>query len=102
MRDMVFICFFGTFVLLTGCMTTGADPEKYSSLDCKAISDLSKSYKNSFSNLDLFNDNDINEFELTGTRDRILGQSRDNLRPYEKAFEKDINSLRAASRLKGC
>jgi len=31
-----------------------------------------------------------------------VGQTRPDLRPYEVQQEKDFNSIRAASRLKGC
>ncbi len=91
-----------TAFLLSACATTGAEPERFAGMDCKTLSDLSKSYSNSLSNIDLFNDGDVNELERSGKSQRIIGQSRSDLRPYEKAREKDINSIRAASRLKGC
>lgn len=88
--------------LLPACATTGAEPARFAAMDCKTLSDLSKSYSKSLSNMDLFNDGDLNELERRGKSQRIIGQSRADLRPYEKAREKDINSIRAASRLKGC
>jgi len=102
MHSRFYILVFNLTLLGTACTTTGAEPERFANLDCKALSELSKSYTNSLSHLDIFNDTDINELERTGRRDRIIGQSRDNLRPYEKGREKDINSIRAASRLKKC
>lgn len=94
-----------TALLLTACATAGAEPERYAGMDCQQLSDLKRSYAQSPAHLDLFNDGDINELERTNSTRRNLadvGQSRPDLRPYEVDREKDINSIRAASRLKGC
>ncbi len=94
-----------TALLLTACATAGAEPERYAGMDCQQLSDLKRSYAQSSAQLDLFNDGDINELERTNSTRRDLtdvGQSRPDLRPYEVEREKDINSIRAASRLKGC
>lgn len=92
-------------LLLTACATAGAEPERYAEMDCQQLSDLKRSYGQSMANFDLFQDGDINELERTNSvrRDLIdVGQSRPDLRPYEVEQEKDLNSIRAASRLKGC
>lgn len=92
-------------LLLTACVTAGAEPERYADMDCQQLSDLKRSYGQSMANYDLFGDGDINELERTNSsrRDLIdIGQSRADLRPYEVEQEKDLNSIRAASRLKGC
>jgi len=92
-------------LLLTACATAGAEPERYAGLDCQQLSDLKRSYTQSMAQYDLFNDGDINELERTNSTRRDLvdvGQSRPDLRPYEVEQEKDLNSIRAASRLKGC
>lgn len=91
--------------LLTACATAGAEPERYAGLSCQQLSDLKRSYTTSLARYDLFNDGDINELERTNSSRRNLsdvGQSRPDLRPYEREQEKDLNSIRAASRLKGC
>ena len=92
-------------LLLTACVTAGAEPERYAGMTCQQLSDLKRSYGQSMANYDLFRDGDINELERTnsGRRDLVdIGQSREDLRPYEVQQEKDLNSIRAASRLKGC
>ena len=92
-------------LLLTACATAGAEPERYADLNCQELADLKRSQAQSFAQLDLFNDGDINELGRTNATRRDLfdnGQSRPNLRPYEVEQEKDLNSIRAASRLKGC
>jgi len=92
-------------LLLTACVTAGAEPERYARLNCQELSDLKRSYTQNIAQYDLFNDGDINELERTNSTRRDLvdvGQSRPDLRPYEVQQEKDINSIRAASRLKGC
>jgi len=92
-------------LLLAACITVGAEPEKYASFECKELSQLQKSYEASTSNYDLFGDTDINELERSNTSRRALytlGESRAGLRPYKKKAEKDLNSIRAASRLRGC
>lgn len=92
-------------LLLTACATAGAEPERYAQLSCQQLSDLKRSYTQSSAQYDLFNDGDINELERTNSSRRDLievGQSRANLRPYEVEQEKDLNSIRAASRLKDC
>jgi len=91
--------------LLTACATAGADPERYAGLDCRQLSELARSYSTSLARYDLFQDGDINELERTNASRRNLsdvGQTRPDLRPYEVQQEKDFNSIRAASRLKGC
>jgi len=92
-------------LLLSACVTAGAEPERYAGLSCQQLSDLKRSYAQSFAQYDLFNDGDINELERRNESRRNLadiGQTRPNLRPYEVQQEKDLNSIRAASRLKGC
>jgi len=92
-------------LLLTACVTAGAEPERFAGMDCQQLSDLKRSYTQSLAQYDLFNDGDINELERTNSSRRDLsdiGQTRPDLRPYEVQQEKDINSIRAASRLKGC
>lgn len=92
-------------LLLTACVTAGAEPERYAGLDCQQLSDLKRSYTKSMAQYDLFNDGDINELERTNSSRRNLadiGKSRPDLRPYEVEQEKDLNSIRAAARLKGC
>lgn len=92
-------------LLLTACVTAGAEPERYAGMSCQQLSDLKGSYSQSMANYDLFRDGDINELERTNSGRRDLadvGQSREDLRPYEVQQEKDLNSIRAASRLKGC
>jgi len=92
-------------LLLTACTTAGAEPERYAGMDCHQLSDLKRSYTQSIAQHDLFNDSDINELERTNSSRRNLadvGQSRPDLRPYEVEQERDLNSIRAASRLKGC
>ena len=92
-------------LLLTACTTAGADPSRYASFNCQQLSDLKRSYAQSIAQFDLFNDGDINELERTNSSRRSLvdvGTSRPDLRPYEVEQEKDLNSIRAASRLKGC
>lgn len=92
-------------LLLTACATAGAEPERYAGFDCQQLSDLKRSYTQSSAQYDLFQDGDINELERRNSSRRNLadvGQSRPDLRPYEVEQEKDINSIRAASRLKGC
>jgi len=101
MRQLIII----SALLVTACATAGAEPERYTGLSCQQLSDLKRSYTKSAAQFDLFNDGDINEFERTNSSRRDLadvGQSRPNLRPYEVEQEKDLNSIRAASRLKGC
>jgi len=74
-------------------------------MDCQQLTDLKRSYTQSIAQYDLFNDGDINELERTNSSRRNLaniGQSRPDLRPYEVEQEKDLNSIRAAARLKGC
>ena len=90
---------------LSACATAGAEPERYAGLSCVELSNLKKTYQQSFARLDPFNDADINEFERKSSTHRDLfdiGQSRPGLFTYEVEQEKDINSIRAASRLKGC
>ncbi len=92
-------------LLLTACATAGAEPERYAGFDCQQLSDLKRSYQQSSERYDLFQDSDINELERRNSSRRNLadiGQSRPDLRPYEVEQEKDLNSIRAASRLKGC
>ncbi len=101
MRNLILL----SAILLTGCATAGAEPERYAGLNCQQLSDLKRSYTTSLAQYDLFNDGDINELERTNSSRRNLadvGQSRPDLRPYEREQEKDLNSIRAASRLKGC
>ena len=101
MRNLILL----SALLLTACATAGAEPERYAGLDCQQLSDLKRSYTTSLAQYDLFNDGDINELERTNSSRRNLadvGQSRPDLRPYEREQEKDLNSIRAASRLKGC
>ena len=101
MRKLILI----SALLLTACATAGAEPERYAGMDCQQLSDLKRSYAKSFAQYDLFNDGDINELERTNAFRRNLadvGQSRPDLRPYEVKQEKDLNSIRAAARLKGC
>jgi len=90
---------------LTACETAGAEPERYAGLNCQQLSNLKKTYQQSFAQRDIFNDSDINELERTNATRRNLidiGQSRPDLFAYEVDQEKDLNSVRAASRLKGC
>ena len=92
-------------LLLAACATAGAEPERYAGMNCQQLSDLKRSYATSLAQYDLFNDGDINELERTNSSRRNLadvGQSRPDLRPYEVEQEKDLNSIRAAARLKGC
>ena len=101
MRNLILL----SAILLTACATAGAEPERYAGLNCQQLSDLKRSYTASLAQYDLFNDGDINELERTNSSRRNLadvGQSRPDLRPYEREQEKDLNSIRAASRLKGC
>lgn len=101
MRQLIIIL----ALFVTACATAGAEPERYAGLSCQQLSDLKRSYTKSTAQFDLFNDGDINELERTNSSRRDLadvGQSRPNLRPYEVQQEKDLNSIRAASRLKGC
>jgi len=101
MRNLVLL----TALVLTACATAGAEPERYAGMSCQQLSDLKRSYTQSTAQYDLFNDGDINELERTNSSRRNLadiGQSRPDLRPYEVNQEKDFNSIRAASRLKGC
>jgi hypothetical protein len=101
MRNLILL----SAILLTACATAGAEPERYAGLNCQQLSDLKRSYTTSLAQYDLFNDGDINELERTNSSRRNLadvGQSRPDLRPYELEQEKDLNSIRAASRLKGC
>ena len=101
MRNLILM----SALILTGCATAGAEPERFAGLDCAQLSDLKRSYAQSSAQYDLFNDGDINELERRNVARRDLndiGQSRPDLRPYEVEREKDINSIRAASRLKGC
>ena len=98
-------CSFLAALLLTACVTAGAEPERYAGMNCQQLSDLKRSYTTSLAQYDLFNDGDTNELERTNSSRRDLsdvGQSRPNLRPYEVEQEKDLNSIRAAARLKGC
>lgn len=101
MRTLILI----SAIFLTACATAGAEPERYADMDCQQLSDLKRSYMQSIANYDLFQDGDINELERTNSGRRDLaevGQSRSDLRPYEVEQERDLNSIRAASRLKGC
>ncbi|WP_026942628.1 hypothetical protein [Hellea balneolensis] len=101
MRELILI----TALLLTACATAGAEPERYAGFDCAQLADLKRSYTQSSARYDLFQDSDINELERRNASKRNLadvGQSRPDLRPYEVEQEKEINSIRAASRLKGC
>ena len=101
MRNLILLL----VILLTACATAGAEPERYAGLNCQQLSDLKRSYTTSLAQYDLFNDGDLNELERTNSSRRNLadvGQSRPDLRPYELEQEKDLNSIRAASRLKGC
>ena len=91
---------------LTACVTAGAEPERYAGLNCQQLSDLKRSYNQSPSQFDPFIDSDINERARNGNSDRRnlfeAGQSRSGLTQGEIKYEKDLNSIRAASRLKGC
>jgi len=101
MRKLVLI----SALLLTACVTAGAEPERYAGMSCQQLTELKRSYAQSLAQYDLFNDGDINELERRNESRRNLvdvGQSRPDLRPYEVEQEKDLNSIRAASRLKGC
>jgi len=98
MRKLILI----STLLLTACATAGAEPERYANMDCQQLSDLKRSYTTSLAQYDLFNDGDINELERTNDPQRRLGETRSDLRPYEREQEKDLNSIRAAARLKGC
>jgi len=101
MRKLILI----SALLLNACATAGAEPERYARMDCQQLTDLKRSYTQSIAQYDLFNDGDINELERTNSSRRNLaniGQSRPDLRPYEVEQEKDLNSIRAAARLKGC
>lgn len=101
MRKLILI----SALLLNACATAGAEPERYAGMDCQQLTDLKRSYTQSIAQYDLFNDGDINELERTNSSRRNLaniGQSRPDLCPYEVEQEKDLNSIRAAARLKGC
>lgn len=107
MRSLILISAVSIFSLcLTACGTTaGAEPERYAGLNCQQLSNLKKTYQKSFAQRNIFNDADINELERTNSTRHDLfdvGQSRPDLRAYEVEQEKDINSIRAASRLQGC
>lgn len=99
-------CVLLSALLLTACATAGAEPERYAGFDCQQLSDLKKSYDQSLAQFDPFMDSDINERARSGRYDDKdlfeAGQLRSNLSPSELDFEKDLNSIRAASRLKGC
>ena len=90
----------------TACATAGAEPERYAGLNCQQLSDLKRSYNQSPSQFDPFTDSDINERSRSGntSRDNLFdaGQSRSRLTPGEVQYEKELNSIRAASRMKGC
>lgn len=93
-------------ILLTACATAGAEPERYAGLSCQQLSDLKLSYNKSPSQFDPFVDSDINERSRGGQSGRNdpfdTGKSRSGLTRAEIKYEKDLNSIRAASRLKGC
>ena len=92
-------------LLLTACATAGAEPERYAEFDCQQLSELSRSYTQTAAIYDPFKESDRIKNERRSASDRKLGtvgQSRAGLRPYEVEQEKDLNSIRAASRLKGC
>jgi len=93
-------------LLLTACTTAGAEPERYAGFDCQQLSDLQRSYNQSLAQFDPFIDSDINERARIGKTERNnffdAGQSSSRLTPGQVEQEKDINSIRAASRLKGC
>ena len=87
------------------CTTAGAEPERYAGFDCQQLSDLARSYTQTAAISDPFRDSDRIENERRSASDQKLGtigQSRADLRPYEVKQEKELNSIRAASRLKGC
>lgn len=102
MRNLVLL----SALLLTACATAGAEPERYAGMDCQQLSDLKRSYNQSLAQFDPFTDSDINERSRSGRFERNnlfdVGQSRSNLTPGQVNYEKDLNSIRAASRLKGC
>ena len=102
MRKLVLI----STLLLTACVTAGAEPERYAGFDCQQLSDLKRSYDKSQTKSDPFIDSDINDrIRSDGSRRNTfwdIGQSRSLLTPGEVEQEKDLNSIRAASRLKGC
>jgi len=102
MRKLILI----STLFLMGCATAGAEPERYAGMDCKQLSDLKRSYNQSLAQFDPFTDSDINERARSGTSRRNdlfeAGQSRSGLTPGQVKYEKDLNSIRAASRLKGC
>lgn len=93
-------------LLLTACATAGAEPERYAGFDCQQLSDLKRSYNQTQMKSDPFIDSDINDRIRSDSSRRNnfwdIGQSRSRLTPGEVEQEKDINSIRAASRLKGC
>ena len=99
-------CVLLSAVLLTACATAGAEPERYAGLDCQQLSDLKRSYNQSLTQFDPFTDSEINERARRGKSERNdlfqVGQSRSGLTPGQVNYEKDLNSIRAAARLKGC
>jgi hypothetical protein len=106
LRPNIRNCVLLSALLLTACATAGAEPERYAGMDCQQLSDLQKSYNQSLAQFDPFIDADINERARGGKSSRndslFVGQSRSDLTPGQIDFEKDLNSIRAASRLKGC
>ena len=106
LRSNIRNCVLLSALLLTACTTAGAEPERYAGMDCQQLSDLQKSYNQSLAQFDPFIDADINERARGGKSSRndslFVGQSRSDLTPGQIEYEKDLNSIRAASRLKGC
>lgn len=102
MRNLVLL----SAILLTACATAGAEPERYAGMDCGQLADLKRSYNTSLAQFDPFLDSDINERARRGSADNDnafeIGQSRSGLTPGDVKYEKELNSIRAASRLKGC
>jgi len=93
-------------LLLTACATAGAEPERYAGMDCQQLSDLKRSYNQTRVTSDPFIDSDINErIRSDGPRRNTfwdIGESQPGLTPSQVKQEKDLNSIRAAARLKGC
>ena len=81
---------------LSGCSTTRAAPKELANFDCQTLSDLSHIYTSSLSNIDIFNDNDTRNLERKNNN-RILSH-RPNVQPHEK----NMDSIREASHIKGC
>lgn len=99
-------CLLFSAILLTACATAGAEPERYAGMDCQQLSDLKRSYDKSLTKSDPFIDSDINDrIRSDGASRNVfwdIGESKPGLTPGQVEQEKDLNSIRAASRLKGC